>query len=314
MNRELVEKFNLGKKDNSFRRINEYHSIDIFIGYDVQGNPTIAIRGKRNKHKIISAKYIEVRIGNENDNLALLSFSLLDMSMFNIFIQFCDDIIYSTLNDKIETVLDKVIDRWESWKRMFRNINREILSEQSIKGLIGELLFLDKYMIERYGSNIAIKSWTGPQLAYKDFEMEDLWYEIKTVTSNALTVKISSIQQLDSELEGYLVVINLDKNNNMKNIVSLNNLIEQIKEKIINIDDRLLFLSKLLEIGYEYNDQYDNYSYILKDINFYMVNDDFPKIKKSDLKKGIVNANYEISLQYIDKFIKEVDVYGFEGI
>ena len=100
----------------------------------------------------------------------------------------------------------------------------------------------------------------------------------------------------------------------MKNTVSLNNLIEQIKEKIINIDDRLLFLSKLLEIGYEYNDQYDNYSYILKDINFYMVNDDFPKIKKLDLKKGIVNANYEISLQYIDKFIKEVDVYGFEGI
>ena len=45
-----------------------------------------------------------------------------------------------------------------------------------------------------------------------------------------------------------------------------------------------------------------------------MVNNDFPKIKKSDLKKGIVNTNYEISLQYIDKFIKEVDVYGFEGI
>ena len=314
MNRELVEKFDLGKRDNSFRRINEYHSIDIFIGYDIQGNPTIAIRGKRNKHKIISTKYIEVRIGNENDNLALLSFSLLDMSMFNIFIQFCDDIIYSTLDDKIETVLDKVIDRWESWKRMFKNINREILSEQSIKGLIGELLFLDKYMIERYGSNIAIKSWTGPQLAYKDFEMEDLWYEIKTVTSNALTVKISSIQQLDSELEGYLIVINLDKNNNIKNTVSLNYLVERIKEKILNIDDRFLFLSKLSEIGYEYNDQYNNYNYILKDINFYMVKDDFPKIKKSDLKKGIVNTNYEISLQYIDKFVKEVDVYGFEGI
>lgn len=45
-----------------------------------------------------------------------------------------------------------------------------------------------------------------------------------------------------------------------------------------------------------------------------MVNNEFPKIKKTDLKEGIVNTNYEISLQYINKFKKEVDIYGFEGI
>lgn len=313
MNKTLLKKFDVNKKENTFSRIDEYHAIDVFVGY-LDNNPTIAIRGSHNRKKIISTKYIKVRIKDEENKIALLSFSLIDISMFNIFIQFCDDIIHLTEGKDSKNILDIVIERWECWKKMFNSGDRKILSEQSIRGLIGELLFLEKYMIAKYGDSYAIKSWIGPELADKDFEINDLWYEIKTVTSNALTVKISSIQQLDSYLNGYLVVINLDSSNNTKGTISLNYLVDRIKNKLTSIDDRLLFVSKLLEIGYSENDEYNKYSYIITGIGFYMVNNEFPKIKKTDLKEGIVNTNYEISLQYINKFKKEVDIYGFEGI
>ena len=85
------------------------------------------------------------------------------------------------------------------------------MSDTEIVGLLGELLFMDDHMIPQYGVATALASWMGPEKTHKDFSTENMWYEIKTINSGKTTVRISSLEQLDGDIEGQLVVYDLEK-------------------------------------------------------------------------------------------------------
>lgn len=89
--------------------------------------------------------------------------------------------------------------------------NSKILSENEVIGLIGELLFLKDYCFPIYGISIGLNGWSGPEPTHKDFSYKNEWYEIKSINSFKNTVSISSIEQLDSLVEGKLVVYSFEK-------------------------------------------------------------------------------------------------------
>ena len=79
----------------------------------------------------------------------------------------------------------------------------------------------------------------GPLLGHKDFELSDTWFEVKTVNEAAIQVVISSIEQLEAEKDGHLVIIRLEDTNPLANgAVSLNRLVLEIME-IINDPETL---------------------------------------------------------------------------
>ena len=46
------------------------------------------------------------------------------------------------------------------------------MNDNEVMGLIGELLFMQDYMIPHYGVNMALDSWMGPEKTHKDYSTE----------------------------------------------------------------------------------------------------------------------------------------------
>ncbi len=95
-------------------------------------------------------------------------------------------------------------------KKLFRP-NNGGMNDNEVMGLIGELLFMQDYMIPHYGVDMALDSWMGPEKTHKDYSTESVWYEIKAISAGKDSVKISSLEQLDGDDEGYLAIYCLEK-------------------------------------------------------------------------------------------------------
>ncbi|MDU5110578.1 MAG: PD-(D/E)XK motif protein [Clostridium sp.] len=301
----IMDKFESEKVTRTYRRVDENHPLDIYLGYSEDNFPSMSIYLYGRPIKVNSSNAIQVELKKKNETSINLTFKLLDKDKVTIFYKFCEDIIESTRNAKCSSYLAYIIARWNKWRSMFKRQNAELLTENQVVGLIGELLFLRDYMITTYGKSDAIMSWGGPSKSHKDYEIKDTWYEIKTVRQGASKVKISSIEQLDSNVEGSLVLYLLEATNeNVEGAISLNPLINQLFTIFEEFEMMSLFQSKLIEAGYSCEEEYDNYNYRFIRRDIYTVKDGFPRILEKDLIEGVVGVSYDISLVNIKKFLR----------
>ena len=214
----------------------------------------------------------------------ILSFSLIDLNYLDLFYLFCNDIIDSSRNIEQEEGYKFIVNRFDKWKG-FGNSTRKYLSEMEIKGLLGELVFLKKYLIDKYGVSKSINGWTGPEPTKKDFSYDTTWYEVKSVTKDI--VSISSIEQLDSDSIGYLILMFFEKLSPEAEELTLNNIVDEILMSINMDSDKALFIMKLVQVGFYKEDYYDNFVYKLRDECFYEVNERFPKISFADIPLAV---------------------------
>ena len=143
----------------------------------------------------------------------------------------------------------------------------------------------------------------GPLLGHKDFEIDDTWYEIKSVNENALQVKISSLEQLESEKEGHLVVVRLEDTSTVaENSVNINKLVVEIMSLITDVENLNVLQTKLDNIGYSFDEEYELWNFLYKGRQSYYVDDMFPRIRKKDVDNAIGNAQYTIMLDGIERF------------
>ena len=304
MYEEIKEKFDALKNHKGYIRINSTHPIDIYLGINELNQKSFVIITSGEIEEIESSKLINTDIRKREDDRVYISFDLLDNNMSDLFYKFCLDIIESTKKIPEYEIVSFVNKRWNDWVNLFKNPVNTILGEKEIKGLLGELVFLNEYMFKNYGIDDGLNSWMGPDLAHKDFEIEDTWYEIKTVNQNSLTVKISSIDQLDSKNQGMLVIIRLEPTNVKKSdYITLNQYVESIKTKL-STKQLLLFDRKLSYANYNYEKEYDKYIYYVQELELYIVNEKFPRISKEMLPNEIVRVSYEIAIDSIKRFEK----------
>ena len=169
-------------------------------------------------------------------------------------------------------------------------------------GLIGELLFLKNEMIPQYGEAKALESWMGPEKTNKDFSIDSVWYEVKAVTANKESVHISSIEQLDSDVTGYLAVYKLEKMGPTYDGIKLNQLANKIMTLIRNDFYKDLFASKLLSYGFDWSSDYDNFVYSQSSYSKYIVEEGFPRISRDKIALPIIKVQYEIVLSNIEEY------------
>ncbi len=303
----LAKRFENEKINRTYRRVDEMHNLDWYIGYNEEGKKSLVLIVNGEFKKYESTKFILVKLEKRVDEKMYLSFNLIDDKYKEIFFKFCEDIIETTRNiDNKCDVIDFILMRWNMWRFAFKNNNKS-LTENEIKGLIGEILFLKNVMIPQFGIERSINSWQGPLNYHKDYEINDKWYEIKTISDNSLIVKITSIQQLDNneDKKGELVVITLSNTNKENdNYITISNVIASVDKEIDNMDLKRIFWGKLNNLGYVYEEEYENYIYKLEKICRYdVLNEHFPRITSANLKKGIVNVSYEISINELENFL-----------
>lgn len=279
-----------------FSRVDTNHILDWHIGIDEYGRKSIEYRSNFTARRVQGTKYINV-CQYKNEKYSTIRFSLCDKALEDLFFKFCDDMVEKTRCVSDASLgYNAVIDRFSLWKKMFVSSKNDILSEEKIMGLIGEILFLRNFLFDKYGTGKAIDGWSGQDRTRKDFSYENIWYEAKALSFNKNTISISSLEQLDSKQQGELVVVLLEKMSSSYSGISLNQLVLDTFDFIKNQDEKELFFAKVETSGYIYNTAYDEYVYTLKNIRRFKVDDFFPKLTPSNIPFGVVSAQYEISI------------------
>ena len=301
MKNSIYNKFMQGFECGYFTRIGDNRNINLYIGKDENAHFSLDFRGQFNPAKIVGSKVIEVSQFTIEETL-FLRFSLLNPYLLECFSLFCYDILKSTLGiiDE-ETAYKQIQTRYLSWKRLFKP-NSGLLNESEIMGLIGELLYMHDYMIPMHGVDVALESWTGPEKTHKDYSLNDTWYEIKTISSGKESVRISSLEQLDSDIIGYLIVYSLERMSPSFNGIRLNELVAQVMDMIPVAIQRDLLLAKLELYGYDFSPEYDNYVFAVSDCVTYKVHDDFPRLVRKNIPASVSRILYEIILSEIEDY------------
>ena len=301
--KELFSKF---ENANYFSRVDNIHVLELHVGLDEKGRKAIELRSQFKPRKVTGTSAIEVNQYKRPD-YNTIRFSLCDEDISGLFYKFCDDLVEQTRNVKEKSEgYTAIIARFFQWKKMFVASKNNFLTEPEIMGLIGEILLLRGHLAERIGLSEALRSWSGQELTHKDFSFDDTWMEAKAVSRGSQTVKISSLEQLDSDVDGELAVHSLEKMSTAYNGITLNKLIFETRNMFLSGDEQDAFMAKVALQGYEYNNYYDDFVYEISSFKRYSVNSNFPKLTHRDLPVAIRKAMYEISLVDIADFeIKE---------
>lgn len=299
----ISDKFDKFTQINKFSRVDNEHILDLFIGIDDKGRKAMELREKFEYKKVLSSSAIEVN-QYRKDEYNTLRFSLINSETSGLFYKFCEDLIEHTRPIKVKSCgYQSIVNRYYQWKSFFNTRGSKLLSESEIMGLIGEILFFKDYLALKVGISNALASWSGQELTHKDFSFENTWYEVKTISSGKTEVKISSLEQLESENDGELVVISLEKMSESYSGITLNDLIVKTANMFEDQSERESFLGKTAAQGYAYNDYYDSFVYEKNSINRYLVSRDFPVLIRDDVPKEIVKVSYTLDLALIKKHL-----------
>lgn len=282
------------------------HALELYIGIDENSRKMIEFRGVFKPRKISSTASISVGHYTK-PAYSTLRFTLLDEEASGLFYVFCDDLIEQTRKLPDASMGYKAVtNRFFQWKQMFTGSKKKKLTEYEIMGLIGELLFLQGWLSPRIGLQEAIQSWSGQELTHKDFSVNDDWYEVKAISRGNQTVRISSLEQLESQTDGELVVIPLEKMSEEYNGITLNKLYVAICNMITDDDVKDMFIKKVALQGYEYSNYYDDFVYVADSPRRFRVTQGFPRLVRSSVSSSIANCIYDILLRDLDRFaIKE---------
>lgn len=299
---DIRSQFSAFSRPEYFSRIDDEHILDLHIGLDEKGRKSIELRSMFKPVKVTGTSAIDVTQYTKPE-YNTIRFSLKDDDMSGLFYKFCEDIIEQTKDLKDEKDGYKAITtRFFQWKKMFVLSKNTFLTEPEIMGMIGEILFLRGPLAEEIGLSEALKSWSGQELTHKDFSCSDKWYEVKTISRGNTTVRISSLEQLDSDKNGELIVYSLEKMSPAYNGISLNKLILETRQMFLSADDADTFLAKVAMQGYEYNNYYDEFVFEVSGLTRYKVTDQFPKLTHANVPKEITKANYDLALAEIMSF------------
>lgn len=299
---EIKEKFALIKNSQEYLRVNDSHPLELYLGKNEEGFVTLRFNGNFSFVTIVGTNLIKIKQIELKKHKSIL-FIFTSNENLSLFYHFCADVINETENYKGTNAYKEIVSRYNQWKKMFSN-NNKILSENEILGLIGELMFLKNEVFKMYGITQGLNSWSGPEPTHKDFSFKSEWFEIKAVNSSKNSVSISSLEQLDSSNDGHLVIYYFEKMSSSFNGISLNGLVMDVLKLMAHTFDKDLFVTKLKQAGYSFNEVYDNYVYNFVKVEKYLVNDDFPRIKASHLSKGISKVKYDILISLIHKYLE----------
>lgn len=288
------------------RRVDVEAKIKIYYGYSKEGLLRISFLSSCRPFIIDSTKLIRVLQVNESENVFWTCFDLLDISAESVYYSLIEDLIFS-IRDCIDEIgcLKKIKNRFAIWKKLLGRKNTNEMPEEKVKGLLGELYFLYKYMIPQFGVNDAIVAWGGPDDNSKDFTINDKWYEIKTVSLNVNEVKISSVVQLDSDVDGKLAIIRIE---NMSGAYSdglscLEEIVSSILDKTNDFSIKEIFLSKLEKLKYSPIDNAVKMKFKIHSMDLYLVNRDFPRICSANIPfSEICRLTYSIYIKAIERF------------
>ena len=293
-----------------FFRISADCICELYLGVNNEGKRCLILSLPPNKNinfKGIQKQNLSIDYFIEK-NLIVLQLS--DADYFDLF----DDLILSLYQGiknivQVDEYSNYFIQAFYRWSEFFEDKNSDLLSEEEIKGIIGELLVL-KLLISDYLKfeiNFLLKAWTGPYDKASDFELHTKNIEVKTKYPSENEVKISSEYQLDVTQDKGLELFVVSLLSDFKNGVNIKDLISEIKVLVQNSSGDISILWKALSqknINSKNICLYDEYRFALVNLIIYnCALDNFPKLCRSSLPDEVSGLKYILRTNMLSSFI-----------
>lgn len=287
------------------QRLDKTHPLDFFIGIDSEGHDELVLFTVPEPVKLQSSKELRVeKRPRKTDGKWATQISSLNEDNREIFARLCVDLVDSSYSVKTEQEgLDRVTKRFLAWQRLFAAM-KTTLSNNILKGMIGELIFARDHVEPLLGWEKAMDSWQGPDGSDRDYSIENTWCEIKTISTGKNSVTISSLNQLEVDYDGYLVIYCVDESSSTdKTAFNVSGFINSFREMMKDHPVALQkFEQKLISIGYLNKSQYDDIYFKCNGVSYYKVNKEFPKLVSNSVPEGIIGAKYDIDIASVSKW------------
>ena len=233
----------------------------------------------------------------------VLALRLMDSAQHDIFHQLCLDIVNSAghASDEKEALHLTLARTWR-WHHLLRGGRDDRLSAEEQKGLIGEILVLERYLLPVFGVRDAVLMWHGPLGAPKDFEVGKVWIEAKARRGAATPfVSISSEFQLDNAGSDSLFLHVIDLNQapqEAKDGFTISDLARRVFEAVRQNDMGAgdILEGLLTATGFEWSDDYSDFVWVEGQTYIYRVESGFPRIVPEQFASGISRVTYSIEL------------------
>ena len=292
--------------------LSEKCDISKIIDHELKIGLRVACNSLSKENKVFEKKLpklSQVQISWSFGKTKALIILLQDKSFEEQFIKFIEIIIEKVHDEEDEELLIKtVINECFKWSLFLMSEKERKLKLHNQKGLIAELLFL-KELFNKLELSAALNCWTGPDKLTKDFILNNIGFEIKSIqTGNRNKVTISSYDQLDliglNKLFLVTYLLSAGTKDNQFSF-SLTDLVNEIRELLdYDQDSKFNFEQKLTLAGYSDLDDYSECIFIKsKNPSFYSVTGDFPSITTDNIDtKSIIRVNYDVDISTLEKF------------
>ncbi|MCR4611670.1 MAG: PD-(D/E)XK motif protein [Lachnospiraceae bacterium] len=311
---DLKEKWRQFRNQRGYlQRVDPNHPMDFFIGISDKGYDELVLFTYIEPALIKSSKALEITKNRRKDGKWATQICSVDSDNQDIFARLCTDLLetsYVVMSER--DGLELVTKRFLAWQKLFASLNT-ILSKSVLKGLVGELSFALDVLSYHFSWDEIMSAWQGPDGADRDYIFSNVWFEVKAVSTGKDKVTISSLNQLETEDNGFLVKIDVDESSSTDSrAVSVNDMINSVRGVLNGFPNAsVLFEQKLVNIGYTGRIEYDDIYFTHGTPTFYSVDDKFPKLVSSSVPVEIVGAEYDLSLVGIDPWRKgEIEVWN----
>ncbi|MER8372376.1 PD-(D/E)XK motif protein [Mesorhizobium sp. M1406] len=238
-------------------------------------------------------------IGHSHTGRVRIALSLAQAAYATVFSVLCSDTAGCAAAQTDErAALTSAIGRLHVWQAFMAKHGPDGLSENAVIGLMGELHILVEHVVPVLGVGDALSSWAGPRGEPNDFSFPGGYLEVKATARqapNALT--ISNADQLDVA-RGKILLAHVRFRPSPEGL-TLPGIVAKIRSWLASEAPAAIpeFASLLLAAGYVEAHQ-ENYTLRLvpEGLQLFEVGDDFPHIRRSELRPGVLDCTYPVDL------------------
>ncbi|MFJ7729612.1 PD-(D/E)XK motif protein [Neobacillus sp. NPDC097160] len=234
-----------------------------------------------------------------------------DEQSTDIFDSVLQNLVDHLVSNKDESLFSNIYSVLDRWRVFFQRGGYRKLSDEQQRGLFGELWFMNEWLDRFPGQPpLVVEQWYGPTKGRIDFKSKKCGLEIKTVAEKlSKTIKISNEEQLKlseaiSTIYLYVCFLEQSKTHGM----SLEELAIQVRSKIADRSERiaLIYNDFLTDLGFR-EEEYADTLYFVEKIEVYEARENFPRLLKEDLPRGISHVTYNIDLTHCSDFEMDLE-------
>lgn len=295
------------------RRIDIQHPLAPFWALHPSGAPGIVIREVDSSAvpaELPRPRGIAVAVEQVDESTSTLSMFLQTPQDRDVFQKLCMDIVShaSEVGTKRDASV-RVFSRLRRWQSLLGLARGNEMSDQEVRGLIGELWFLTTVLQPKLGLAAALAAWVAPQRHPQDFALPNGVFELKArLSGSRAEVSISSLEQLEQiHLPLALVVVELAPSD-QEDALSLNDMCAHLLKEAEAESEALLESTQraFSGRGYVASPRYDSLTYQPVGSTVFSVSGSFPRLLRNGTDARISKANYTLALTELSEFQRDL--------